>query len=154
MSKLTIKLLLSAALMVGMTNPARAQDDETAVRGVIESFARFSQEKNLAAIDSLWALDEWVHIIEGSGVNHGWIDYRDNHLAPELEEFENFVYRYFAIEPQVRGNVAWSPFRYELAFDGENGTVEIEGRGTAVLEKRDGSWLIVHLHTSGRRKRR
>ena len=43
--------------------------------------------------------------------------------------------------------------RYELAFDRENGRIEIEGRGTAVLEKRDGSWLIVHLHTSGRRKR-
>ena len=152
MSRLTAPLIVLSTLMIIGTNPAEAQDDD-AVQAVIESFARFSQEKNLGGIDSLWAPDEWVHIIEGAGVNHGWVDYRDHHLAPELAEFENFVYRYFAIEPQLRGNVAWSPFRYELAFDGENGRVEIEGRGTAVLEKRNGSWLIVHLHTSGRRKR-
>ena len=30
--------------------------------------------------------------------------------------------------------------------------VEAEGRGTAVLEKRGNRWLVVQLHTSGRRK--
>jgi ketosteroid isomerase-like protein len=48
--------------------------------------------------------------------------------------------------------VAWTPFRYELSADTPQGHVELEGRGTAVLEKRAGRWVIVHLHTSGRRK--
>ncbi len=98
------------------------------------------------------ASDSWVEIIEGSGVNHGWTDYRNNHLKPELAEMQHLRFRFFDIAPQVRGTVAWAPFRYELATDTPQGHVEVEGRGTAILERRDGRWLVVHLHTSGRRK--
>jgi len=51
--------------------------------------------------------------------------------------------RIFDIQPHVQGDVAWASFRYDRAG--------IEGRGTAVLERRSGRWLVVHLHTSGRR---
>jgi ketosteroid isomerase-like protein len=142
------------ALTAGTSSSAAAQaSDRDAVIAVIEAFAAFSQAKNISAIDTLFASDRGVHIIEGAGVNHGWADYRDNHLQPELEGFENFRYRYYAVEPQVRQDVAWNSFRYELAADTPRGHVELEGRGTAVLEKREGRWVIVHLHTSGRRRR-
>lgn len=141
---------LSLALAGGT---ALAQSpDEAAVRRVVEAFAEHSQAKDLAALDTLFAHDAWVRIIEGAGANHGWVDYRDHHLKPELDEFENFRYRYFEVEPQVRGSVAWAPFRYELSVDTPRGHAEVDGRGTAILEKRDGRWVIVHLHTSGRRR--
>ncbi len=127
--------------------------DVDAIRRVIEAVAEYSQASNLDAIDTLFAPERGIHIIEGAGVNHGWADYRDNHLGPELEMFENFEYRFYAVEPQVRGDVAWSSFRYDLAVDTPRGHLEREGRGTAVLERRDGRWLIVHLHTSGRARR-
>lgn len=146
----TIALLL---LSLAGTVPAAAQASAAdSVAAVLGAFARGSEEKNVAGLDSLVAPDAWVRIIEGAGVNEGWVDYRDHHLVPELAEFENFRYRYFAIEPQVRGAVAWAPFRYDLAADTPRGHVEVEGRGTAVLERRGGRWVIVHLHTSGRRK--
>ena len=145
--------LAGAAVGASMARPARAQNhDEHLVRGVIEALAAFSQAKNVAGLDTLYAPDAWVRIVEGAGVNRGWVDYRDHHLAPELAEFQNFRYRYHEIEPQVRGNVAWASFRYELIADTPQGHVEVEGRGTAILEKRDGRWLIVHTHTSGRRR--
>jgi ketosteroid isomerase-like protein len=138
---------------VGTAVPAAGQSADTeAVKAVVTAFGAFTQEKNLAGMDTLFAQDGWVHIIEGAGVNHGWVDYRDHHIGPELAEFENFRYRFFAVEPQVREAVAWTPFRYELGADTPRGHVEMEGRGTAVLEKRDGRWVIVHVHTSGRRK--
>lgn len=145
------------AVIVGGTSSLAAQErpqnpEAAAVRRVVEAFAEFAQAKNLAGIDTLFATGGGVHIIEGAGVNHGWTDYRDSHLAPELEQFQNFQYRYFSIEPQVRGDVAWAAFRYELAVDTSDGHIETEGRGTAVLEKRDDRWLIVHMHTSGRRR--
>ncbi len=133
---------------------ALAQDDEeSAVVKVLLAIAQYSQEGDLGAMDTLYASGGGVHIIEGAGVNHGWEDYRDNHLAPELEGFENFQYRYFSIEPEVRGDVAWTAFRYDLSVDTSRGHTEIEGRGTAVLEKTNGRWQIVHMHTSGRPKR-
>ena len=127
--------------------------DADAIRQVIEAVAAYSQANNLDAMDTLFAPERGIHIIEGAGINHGWVDYRDNHLGPELESFENFEYRFYGVEPQVRGDVAWSSFRYDLAVDTPRGHLEREGRGTAVLERRDGRWLIVHLHTSGRAKR-
>ena len=143
-------VMLSA---VGTAAPAAGQSADTeAVKAVVTAFGAFTQEKSLAGMDTLFAQDGWVHIIEGAGVNHGWVDYRDHHIGPELAEFENFRYRFFAVEPQVRGAVAWTPFQYELSADTPRGHVEMEGRGTAVLEKRDGRWVIVHIHTSGRRK--
>ena len=131
----------------------RAQTtDETAVRRVVESVASLQEANDLQGLDTLFAPDPWVEIIEGSGVNHGWTDYRNNHLKPELDEMRNLHYRFFDIVPQVRGDVAWAPFRYELAADTPSGHAEVEGRGTAILERRGGRWLVVHLHTSGRRK--
>jgi ketosteroid isomerase-like protein len=141
-----------ALAVVGWALPTAvyAQDDAGAVRAVMEAHARFAQEKNLDAADTLWAQDRGVHIIEGAGVNHGWIDYRDNHLKPELDHFEEFRYQYRSIEPVVRGNVAWTSFQYDLFIKMEGREIDQVGRGTAVLEKREGQWLIVHLHTSGR----
>ncbi len=130
---------------------ARMSDQE-AVRRVVEAVATLSQAKDVAGLDTLFAPDAWVRIIEGPGVNNGWVDYRDHHLKPELAELGEFRYRFYGVEPQVRGAVAWAPFRYELGAHTPEGHVEVEGRGTAVLERRGGKWLIVHLHTSGRRK--
>ncbi|MGE0439002.1 MAG: nuclear transport factor 2 family protein [Vicinamibacterales bacterium] len=124
--------------------------DADAVRGILTAYAEFTQAKNLAAVDSLMAPERGVHIIEGAGVNHGWADYRDRHIGPELADAENFRYRFYSVEPQIRGDVAWAAFRFDLAaiFRGE--AIDREGRGTAVLERRNGRWVIVHLHTSSR----
>jgi ketosteroid isomerase-like protein len=126
--------------------------EEAAVRRVVAAVASSQEVNDLARLDTLFAPNPWVEIIEGSGVNHGWTDYRNNHLKPELAEMQHLRFRFFDIAPQVRGNVAWAPFRYELAADTPSGHVETEGRGTAILERRGARWLVVHLHTSGRRK--
>ena len=146
---------LGVALCAGWVGPSllMAQSaDEDAVRALVESMAEYAQAGDLDALGELYAPGEGVHIVEGSGVNHGWADYRDHHLEPELEEFENFTMRYYNVEPQVRGDVAWASFQYELAAGTPNGDVEVAGRGTTILERRDGRWLVVHIHTSGRRR--
>ncbi len=123
-----------------------------AVRRVVAAVASLQEANDIAGMDTLFASDPWVEIIEGSGINHGWTDYRNNHLKPELAEMQHLRFRFFDIAPQVRGNVAWAPFRYELAAHTPSGHVEVEGHGTAILERRGGRWVVVHLHTSGRRK--
>jgi len=144
------KGLVLAAWLLCPPVTAAQQDDDAAVRRVLEAVAAHTRAKDVAGLDTLYAHDAWVRIIEGSGVNKGWVDYRDNHLKPELADLGNL--RYFDVEPQVRGNVAWAAFRYELAVTTPQGRVEVEGRGTAILERRAERWLIVHVHTSGRRR--
>mgnify|MGYP002623342787 FL=1 len=127
-------------------------EDAAEVGAVVEAVGTGLEAGDFAAHDTLLAAGPGVHIIEGAGVNHGWSDYRDHHLAPELEVFEDFSYRWFSIEPVVEGDAAWAAFRYELAADTPDGHVEVEGRGTIVLQRRDSRWRVVHLHTSGRRR--
>ncbi len=138
----------------GQATEPRGLSDTGRVRLTIETIGRAMEAGDIAALDTLFAPDPWVEIIEGAGVNHGWVDYRDHHLKPELEEMKNLRYRFFDIVPQIRDGVAWAPFRYELAADVASGHVEVEGRGTMILERRHKRWYVVHLHTSGRRKER
>ena len=147
-------LIAPILVWCGTVVPAlRAQvAEEAAVRRVVEAVGSLQEANDIAGLDTLFASDPWVEIIEGSGVNHGWTDYRNNHLKPELAEMQHLKFRFFDIVPQVRRKVAWAPFRYELAADTPSGHVDVEGRGTAVLERRGSRWLVVHLHTSGRRK--
>ncbi len=151
MGKFRLVLMFSTLATAGSAMGS-AQTPEQQVTRVVEALATLSVAKDLAGLDTLYAPDPGVRVIEGAGVNKGWADYRDHHLAPELKEMKNFRSRYYDVEPQVRGNVAWASFRYELGVDTPRGPAESEGRGTAILEYRKGRWLVVHLHTSGRRK--
>ena len=137
-----------------MSGPLHAQSgDVDSVRAVLVTYAERMAAKDLDAMEALIAPERGVHIIGGAGVNHGWADYRDHHLGPELERAETFQIRYYAVEPQVRGNISWASFRYDLLAEMDGNHLDMEGRGTAILEKRDDRWLIVHLHTSGRQRR-
>jgi hypothetical protein len=85
-----------------------------------------------------------MHILTDDATTHGWAEYRDQHLAPELD-IAGLRYAHTAVEPVVRGNVAWVAFRREISG---TAMAASEGRGTAVLEKVDDRWVIVHLHMS------
>jgi ketosteroid isomerase-like protein len=124
------------------------QDPErTAVQQVILSIAMHIQAGNLTAVDSLFP-PRGVHILTDTATTHGWPEYRDQHLKPELARYTNLRFVHAAVEAQVRGTVAWVAFRQQLSGETAKGPTQVTGRGTAVLEKRDGRWIIVHLHVS------
>jgi len=119
---------------------------------VIRALFAAAERKDLAALDSLYAGDSLL-VIEGAGINRGWTDYRDNHLAPELKEFRNFRYRPFEIEARVSGDLAWVTYRYALAADVEDRKVDVVGRGTAILERRGSRWVVRLTQTASRARR-
>lgn len=153
MNRKSLILPVAIWILAFGSNAFGQDEDVDTIRSLLEQVAALMQAKDLTPLDDIYASGRGVHIIEGAGVNHGWEDYRDHHLKPELQAFDNFQYRFFAIEPQVKENFAYSAFRYELSADSESDHIEIEGRGTAILEKINEQWKIVHLHTSGRPKR-
>lgn len=149
-------LILVLALI---SSPGAAQSPATAtapradtVRATLEALFRAVERADLAALDTLYAGDS-LTVVEGAGINRGWADYRDHHLAPELREFRNFRYRPSDIEVHVAGDVAWALFRYSLAADVGERKVDVVGRGTAVLERHGRRWVVRHTHTSGRARR-
>src|SRR2546426_437450 len=86
-----MRRFLIAPILVwwGTIVPAlRAQVAEE-VRRAVEAVASLQEANDIAGLDTLFAPNPWVEIIEGSGVNHGWTDYRSNHLKPELAEMQH-----------------------------------------------------------------
>ena len=126
--------------------------DESAVEAALRALFAAAERQDLGALDTLYAGDS-LTVVEGTGINRGWVDYRDHHLAPELAEMRGFRYRPFAIEPRVHGDLAWVLFRYALQGEAQGQAIDNVGRGTAILERRAGRWIVRHTQTTSRARR-
>ena len=132
--------------------PAAGSSAEADVRSTLEALFRAAERGDMAALDTLYAGDS-LTVMEGAGINRGWADYRDRHLAPELEELREFQYRPTEIEAHVAGDLAWAIFRYTLKARTGERTIDNVGRGTAILERRGARWVVRHTHTASRARR-
>lgn len=157
-----IRLAIAATLTLAVgTIPARAQAtravpaasaDAASVAAVLRETFAASERNDLLALDSLYAGDS-LTIFEGAGVNRGWTDYRDHHLAPELKEMKNLRYQPADLEVHLAGGTAWVLFRYTLKADVNGRAVDAIGRGTAILERRGTRWVVRHMQTGSRARR-
>ena len=150
-----VALILSVAAVVGFNfygNVSAQTDEVKAVTNVLTREAAAVEKGDLAALDKIWANSEDVTVFESGHANYGWTDYRNSHLAPELKEFKNTKYTFSDLKVKVDGKTAWATFKYMLAAEMGARKIESGGLGTAVLEKRDGRWQIVHWHSSAPRR--
>ncbi len=150
-SPVSILLMLVPVMLVPvMLVPAVASaqrtpnPDRAAVSEVITNLAQYFQAGDMEAAETLFR-SGGMHILTNDATTHGWAEYRDQHLTPELAPLEGLRYAHTAVEPVVRGDVAWVAFRREISGTGRTA---VEGRGTAVLQKVETRWVIVHLHMS------
>lgn len=148
-----IAFLVAGLIAGGFDQTTSAQTtDEKVVADVLRQNATAFAKNNLATLEKIWANDESVTVFEGGYANYGWKDYRDNHLAPEMKEMKNTKYEYSDIKAKVAGNMAYATMKYTIS--GDIGTKHVDGAGlaTAVLEKTNGKWKIVHWHSSALRR--
>lgn len=162
MTRKNFNRLLMAALAVvigsgsvafSLNESVSAQTDEVkAVTDVMTREALAVEKGDLAALDKIWANSEDVTVFESGHANYGWNDYRNTHLAPELKDFKNTKYSFSDMKVKVDGKTAWATFKYSLAAEMGTRKIVSGGLGTAVLEKREGKWRIVHWHSSAPRR--
>lgn len=126
--------------------------EQEQVRATLEALFSAAERGDMAALDTLYAGDS-LTVVESAGIDRGWANYRDHHLAPELEDFQDFQYRPTEIEARVAGDLAWAIFRYTIRAQVEDRTIDNVGRGTAILERRDGRWVVRHTQTASRPRR-
>ena len=157
--RILIASLLTLAFMHGITNEriATAQTaDEAAVREALLKSASSFEKNDMAGAAQVWVNDESLTVFESGHANYGWADYRDHHLVPEMGEMKNTKYSFSDIRVHLAGKTAWATLKYTISADvSENGKprhVDGGGLGTAVLEKRDGRWQIMHWHSSAPRR--
>src|SRR6266851_1305923 len=131
-------------------------NNEAAVRDALLSSASSFEKNDVATATKVWANDESLTVFEQGHANYGWADYRDHHLVPEMGEMKNTKYAFSDIKIHLAGKTAWATLKYTISADvtdnGKPRYVNGGGLGTAVLEKRDGQWRIVHWHSSAPRR--
>ena len=146
-------VILATGVTVALHRAVSAHDDnEKAVRDLLEQEAVAFEKGDVEALNKMWANDEWVSVFESGGADIGWANYRDHHLIPEMKELKNTKHTLSDIKVRVAGKTAWATFKYSLSGDLKERHIDVNGLATAVLEERNDRWLIVHRHTSARRR--
>ena len=141
------------AIMAGAPAPA-AEPVESALKTWLQAYEAAFAAKDLARLAGFY--DAEVTIFEGGGVNHGWADYRDNHLGPELEEMDaprlthtDVVVR--VLDGEARSAYVTSEYRLQTRIKGSD--VDAGGLETLLVSRTmGGPWKIRHSHTSSRRR--
>lgn len=144
-------LAVVMTLAIGSAIAGVASDEDDVRQTLMQSAAGF-EKGDMALLNRVWANDESVTVFESGHANYGWADYRDNHLGPEMKEMKNTKYTLSDVKVKVAGMTAWATFKYSISADVGTRHVDGSGLGTAILEKRDGRWQIVHWHSSAPRR--
>ena len=148
-----VQFIATVFLTIGAVAAQPAADPAADATAVLRQNARAFETADMKTLDALWAHDGDVTVFESGHANYGWADYRDHHLKPEVEEMKSVKYQLTDIKTRVSGATAWSTFKYSISADYKGQKIDSAGLGTAVLENRDGSWKIVHWHTSAPRRK-
>ena len=147
-----LMLALIAGFGVLVRSASAAQAEEERVRAALMQSAAGFEKGDMAVLNKVWANDESVTVFVSGHANYGWADYRDHHLMPEMKEMKNTKYTLSDIKVKMAGTTAWTTFKYAISADVGARHVDGGGLGTAVLEKREGRWQIVHWHSSAPRR--
>lgn len=151
MTQKSLLVLLCTLVVLGvpaMAQTSAAMSSEDNVRTVIRQFEEGLNQRSVAKIQSVVAND--VVVLENGHRNDGWIDFRDNHLIPEMKE-PALASRSELIKIKTSREMAWAYTKTEIKLTDKNG-----GRAVGLLwsvyiiEKRAGEWKIVLLDWSMR----
>jgi ketosteroid isomerase-like protein len=152
----TVQALLVIGSSTSATRAAVHDDEEAAVHDALMKSALSFEKNDLVMAYQAWANDESLTVFESGHANYGWADFRVNHLVPEMGEMKNTKYALSDIRVHLAGNTAWATLKYTISADvtesGKPRHIDGAGLGTAILEKREGHWKIVHWHSSSPRR--
>ena len=143
------------ALVLATPSLAQTSDNEAAaIAAWLKGYDGAFLAKDLDRLATFYHPD--VTIYEGTGINHGWTDYRDRHLGPELKAFSNlqFAHSNYQVTVLPGDQSAFVTSRYTIKAKMGERDLDSEGLETLVVVKLpDGSWKIRHSHTSSRARR-
>ena len=147
-------VLRKSALVALLVMSAPGLFAQSAHSDIIAFFKAYDAAFNARDIEKLATLyHPDVTIFEGSGINRGWVDYRDNHLGPELKSFENLQWAHSNIVVHVHEeSAAYVTADYAIKYKSGDRAVDSGGIATHVLVKEQGTWKIRHSHTAARRR--
>lgn len=138
--KLTVALVLFLC-------PAFAQESaELQVKKVITRFEEGLQKRDLGLIEGVVAPD--IVVLENGHRNDGWMDFRDNHLLPEMKEPATPA-KSDLVRVKASADMGWGYTKTEIPITRKNGEkATLLLWSTYFVEKRDRGWKLAFLDWS------
>ncbi len=139
-----------AVVLLILMGPVRgalaAQAPEVAVRAAVEQYNSAMTTKNLVVLKSLLADD--IVLYEHSVKNVGLADVWDNHLRPEVEEFDNATATFTNVRITADAGMALVTREYDIRATVKGKPITAAGNETMVWVRRDSRWVVKHIHYS------
>lgn len=124
--------------------------DEAKIQAVLDTYARAMEESSVEIMEQAVIPGDFS-TIESGYPNWTWEDFRDNHLAVEMEQFTDVDYDMGLILGEFQGDLGFAIYKYTASGKVAGNAVSISGLGTAILENTAAGWRMHHLHTSAPR---
>lgn len=138
-------LFMAGTIIVPAQSSSAGTKDSPAL-AMVKSFEAGLQSRDLKQIEKTVAED--IVVFENGHRNDGWIDFRDNHLAHELQEPAPSM-KTELVKSKVGSDMAWVYTHSEFPVKTKAGTeVTATLWSIYILEKRAGGWKIVVLDWS------
>jgi len=152
--KKNVRMLLLSLAMVMFAIPTitMAQDDDAALREIIEAVRIGWMEADGTPFRKYFLDYDGARYFEGGGENTGLTDLIEHHVEPEADAFESFSLEFSNIETHIENGFAWalvdSEIRAKLKKDGR--VIHNKGRGTYLFRNVGGEWKVVHTNSASR----
>lgn len=154
------RLLIMAALAAAAAGAGAHEAHKVAVSvspvdaGVAKTLALYRAAFEARNIEKLAeVVDPALLVLEGPSKNVGWADYRDNHIGPEMKEWESLAYTDpVTLDSETKGEFAWAVTQATVTIVSGGKPLTLDVGETFVLNLREGVWRIRHLHWSGKRR--
>ena len=142
-----LRSLITVGLSLVLAAPLGAQDSpEASVRAAVAAYNDAMVKKDLPALKAMLAPD--IVLYEHSVRNIGLEDVWENHLKPEVSEFDNTKASFTDLRVWVAGDVALVTRQYSIQATMNGTPIDARGNETMGWVKREGSWKVVHIHYS------
>ena len=122
--------------------------------GVVKVLERYRAAFEARSTDKLGeVMDPAVLVLEGTGKDVGWAAYRDDHIGPEMKDWESLTYAdVVVVDSQAKGDSAWAVTQATVTIVSAGKPMTLDVAETFVLSRSEGNWRIRHLHWSGKRR--
>lgn len=142
----------SEAMPPGPDDRPAMSEAEAAALNTVDAFGRMWEDEDMDTFERIIAHDDDMVVIGTDSAEYvvGYEAFKKTRQE-QFDAFENveFYVRDQDLKLSDSGSVAWFSEQFDLFTVDENGPVTLNNaRLSGVMEKRDGQWKIVHLHTS------
>ena len=144
--RITALALLAPSLGLATLHEAGAQSTERDVRSAVERYNTAFTSKDLTTLKSLLAPE--IVLFEHSVRNIGLDDVWDNHLRPEVSEFDDATAEFTNVRIAAGTDMALVTRTYAIRATMQGKPIDARGNETMVWALRDGQWLVTHIHYS------